>query len=207
MKTSSPCFLLSLLASVTIVLLLAGCKPKSAVSTATHDHLVTVDELRPYITNLYNRVSDLEAHDNTEWVAIDPDSKSYQQLWTPFGVLLVATKNVTPYLDGYKVKVAIGNPYNVTFSGFQLAYWCEKKEFTFEEAKTPVKPWAVFATPPLSSKETPKITTENRTETLYPGSWNELEFTVAPATADDIRRLRMAMHLNELILKENSASN
>lgn len=230
-------------------ILLPGCKPKSNISLVPDDHLVTKADLRPYITNLMQRVSALEANNagpwvqyqrNSQWVAIDPNSQSYQSLWTPFGVLLVSTKSVTPYLDGYKVKVAIGNPYNVTFVGFQLAYWCVvPKTITFEEetqgfAKTDefggvtVSPSRTgtssgFTPPPLSSKGSvssslgprPRlpdfaslraVNTEDRTETLYPGSWNEIEFTVAPATADDIRHLRMSIELNEVRLN-SAASN
>jgi hypothetical protein len=48
-------------------------------------------------------------------------SKGYAFLDCNAGRLLVSCDGATPYLDGYKVSLAIGNPLNVTFSGFRLA--------------------------------------------------------------------------------------
>lgn len=176
-------------------------KSKSNVATFQDDHLVTKADLVPYITNLYQRVSTLETRVSAletdhsgDWVPIDPNSPSYQQLGTTFGVLLVKTKSVTPYLDGYKVKVEIGNPYNMTFGGFQLAYWVIKTR-SDNSADT-------FTPPPLSTEPT----TEDRTETLQPGSWNEIAFTVAPATADDIRNLCISIRLNQVHLNDDSSN-
>lgn len=198
---------------VPLLVLLAGCKP-SSVST----HVSDSDEALA-ISNLNRRVIALETNQK-DWVAIDPDSKSYEQLRTQFGALLVSTRSVTPYLDGYKVKVAIGNPYYITFSGFKLERWVAK----------------AFTPPPLSAKGTSSsiqtgtvaalsnpqrlpqfdptkpwehswpITIEDRTETLQPGSWTGVEFTVAPATSDDIRHLRVSIVLNEVHLNEDSSN-
>ena len=207
-------------------LLLAGCKPKPAVSTTTHDPfaVLAISNLAERVSALDQRVSALEDN-NRKWVAIDPDSQAYQQLQTPFGVLLVCTKSVTPYLDGYKVKVQIGNPYNITFKGFKLEHWVVTSgKISFQEARD-----QGFKPPPLSTEgqlshsgtDTVKLSLgppqrlphfskswaiEDRTEILQPGSWNDVEFTVAPATSEDIRHLRMSIDLNEVNLNENSSN-
>lgn len=232
---NNPFVLFFLLACV----LLAGCKRNTSINGKPTVESLLGPPPNPYtdlaISNLNQRISAVEAKNDEweanhrEWVAIDPDSQSYQQLWTPFGVLLVITKSVTPYLDGYKVKVAIGNPYFVTFSGFKLAYRVtpKPKTFTYDQAKQ-AGPWQKYETnktsavPDFSSlhpilpdsgsrfdpaKPFSRIYDEDRTETLQPGAWNEVEFTVAPASAADIRRLRISIHLNEIHLNDNSASN
>ncbi len=47
-------------------------------------------------------------------------SKSYSYISTDKGVFLFAVDGVEPFLDGHKILLRIGNPMNMTFSGFKL---------------------------------------------------------------------------------------
>ena len=44
--------------------------------------------------------------------------RSYQRLDTDNGLFLISVQEATPYLNGYKVRLHIGNPSYATYSGF-----------------------------------------------------------------------------------------
>lgn len=51
---------------------------------------------------------------------LDPDSKGYSYVSTDKGVFLFTVDGAEPFLDGHKIILRIGNPMNMTFSGFKL---------------------------------------------------------------------------------------
>ena len=157
-----------------------------------------------------------------EWVAVDPTSKGYQKISTSVLPLLVKSLDATQYLDGYKIKIALGNRYFVKFSGFTLtARWDkpnqtftppplsskgktngEPEKFSFEEARRspPLSsdgktkgPWEAF------SKQSKK-TVQQYTDELSPGSWTTIELIITPATVEELKNLRIAIDLNEISL-------
>src|SRR5262249_54963737 len=98
------------------------------------------------------------------------DTPAYQRLETNMGTILVANQDVTPYLDGYRVRIKVGNPQFITFDGFKInvewgePYKAEKKNFD----------WASK----LQSKEF------NFTRDLAPGAWTDVTLNLNPATAE-----------------------
>ncbi len=165
------------------------------------------------IQELQRRVSYLELaakiQPGPKWVRIDPTDKGYQKIGTALLPLFVETKDATQYLNGYKIKIALGNPYFVKFSGFTLTARWDKQNGPWDNFGKPD-----FRPPPLSSKDNTnsvpatfiadsteaKKTVEQHTEELSPGSWTTIEFAVVPATVDDLKNLRIAVDLNELSL-------
>jgi hypothetical protein len=181
------------------------------------------------LQELQQRVNFLELAGQREfapkWVVINPTAKTYQKISTSVLPLLIKSQDATPYLDGYKIKIALGNPYLVKFSGFTLtARWDRQRLPNFGKPST-------FSPPPLSSQdETPlqtdefggvlvstqhfdptkpdeaikSSTVQQYTDELSQGSWTKIELIITPATVEDLKNLRIAIDLNVLSLPATS---
>ena len=144
-------------------------------------------------TNYDQRLQALEMSDRVrerKWIMLDPTTKSYQRIDTSIGSLLVSVKSVTPYLDGYKETLAIGNPTSMDFNGFQVSCkWGASFTYTngvvsnYEEVQ--------------NSQKTKDL---QPTDVLLRGYWNPVELTIAPATADEIKNLRISINPDNISL-------
>ena len=137
-------------------------------------------------TNFEQRLQSLEMSDRLreqKWILLDPTSKSYQRIDTSIGSLLVSVKGVTPYLDGYKVTLAVGNPYDMDFKGFLVS--CKwGASFTYTNG---------IVSNYEAVQNSQKSKDSQQTDVLYRGYWNAIELTIAPATADEIKNLRISI--------------
>jgi hypothetical protein len=106
------------------------------------------------------------------------------------GTFLVSIKNVTPFVDGFRVTCYFGNPTSAAFRGFELhAKWgprrnSDRKGFKWDE-------W--FA----SLRETDLTLTD----TLSPGAWNPVTFALSPAKADEFGYLELSMTTDQISLR------
>lgn len=106
-------------------------------------------------------------HSATHSITITPDQEGFQTLDSGFARFFVSTENVTPYLDGYRVTLQIGNPYYASFTGFKL--------FTS---------WGIIGAADVADY---KFRTNEYTEVLKPGTWTSVSFLLTPATAAELR--------------------
>ncbi|HLP76964.1 MAG TPA: hypothetical protein VK327_08600 [Candidatus Paceibacterota bacterium] len=180
-----------------LVFALVSCSPKSeniASVPPPENHSISSGEY----SNLESRVSSLEWDNMVReqtWVDLDLTSKGYQRVDTPLMPLLVSAKDVTPYLDGYKVKIQIGNPYNMVFQGVKVSYkW--GVSYKFSNGKI------VNHTEYQNSQKTKSC---DLTETFYSGYWTEVELTVTPATSEEIQNLRISIVPSQISLLEKPA--
>lgn len=144
-------------------------------------------------TNFEQRLKALEWSDRNreqKWIMLDPTTKSYQRIDTSIGSLLVSVKSVTPYLDGYKVTLAIGNPYTIDFNGFNIS--C-KWGASFTYTNGVVSNYEAVQ----SSQKTRDL---QQTDVLLRGYWNPVELMLSPATADEIKNLRISITPNTISL-------
>ena len=111
--------------------------------------------------------------------SFDPTSKGYQRIDTTLVPLFIAVRNLTPYLDGYKMTIEIANPYNMTFDGFQVS--CNWGT-SFKYSKGAVTNYAEVAA-------SQKKLDERQTAVLASGWWNPVELTITPATAEEIKNV------------------
>jgi hypothetical protein len=106
-----------------------------------------IDALRKELTLLKNQLAVLkyskaDAHNS---VALTPSTPGkYERIDTEAGGFLISVGEVTPYLDGHKLQINIGNTSTGTFSGFKLKLWwfpdgptVEEKEESFTEILSP----------------------------------------------------------------------
>jgi hypothetical protein len=137
-------------------------------------------------TNHDQRIQALESADmlrDQKWVMLDPTTKAYQRIDTSIGSLLVSVKSVTPYLDGFNVTIAIGNPYGMDLNGILVSCkWGTSFLYTngivsnYQEVQNSQK-----------SKDF------QQTDVLLGGRWNPVELAITPATADEIKNLRISI--------------
>ena len=80
------------------------------------------EDVVTYLNRIENRVSSLEfiKHQYAS-ITLDPGRPTaYRRLDSDTGSFLVSLDSVSPYLDGQKVTLSIGNPSSATYSGFTL---------------------------------------------------------------------------------------
>jgi len=92
--------------------LLASCNQGSTSS----DFSKQITELKSELLVLQIRVSALESGEAT----VSTEEEGYDIAKTKFGPFTVSCSGATPYLDGFKVKLRIGNLTNAKFNGAKL---------------------------------------------------------------------------------------
>ena len=91
-----------------------------------------LSSVRAEIAELKKQVASLEGQlnlykyllkqkqDRTDELAVDVTARGFLKLDTTNGPVLVSVQEVSPYLDGYKVKLELGNPTNATYTNFTI---------------------------------------------------------------------------------------
>jgi len=180
------------------MVLLAGCKLDFA---STED----VTQLRQAISAQQKEIQNLKAsHDalNTEIAAVKADTafnalmlnlqsaedtaaldltdKSFSVVKTRLGIFLVSVTDVVPFANGVKLKIDVGNPQAMTYSGLNLkAYWSKGAS---NDSSTQTKE---FDLP----------------QTFQSGTWNKAEVVLSPAKVDDIDNVRVSIRPNQVRLQ------
>jgi hypothetical protein len=131
-----------------------------------------VTGLEVAVNNLNNRISNIDSIR----AYVSTEDEGYGIAKTKHGSFTVSCEGVTPYLDGYKVKLSIGNLTSATFNGFKLI----------------VRPHAI-------GKEDKEY---NLTNTLAPGSYTHVTISVTPAKPDEIKRLMVGLELDQISLRK-----
>lgn len=117
---------------------------------------------------------------------IDVASKGYSLVRNAHGVFPVSSKQVTPYLDGFKIVISVGNPTLFTFSGVNLkADWsvgCYRKaDGGFEKCSKLVKDFSL-------------------TNELKPGVYTDLEIIIPGVAASDLEGLSVSLTFDQIRL-------
>ena len=144
-----------------------------------------VSELRKEVYRLrYEQLSKL-------WptsVTVKTDSKNYGIARTKFGPFIISQGGLTEFLDGYKLKLLIGNTTSVVFRGATL---------TLE--------WG----PPYDEKNVSKWFQERKkkevevTDTFLPGINTIVEVVISPAKPEEAKEIEVGIDLNELSFRAN----
>jgi hypothetical protein len=142
-----------------------------------------------------------------KFAMLDPSSKGYSVLDTGRGSLLISCDNAAPYLEGHRIKLRLGNPLNMQFSGFKL-------KFKFGR-KPPALPGTGKTKPQNSGKTieqwqkdyqmwktTLKSAEESFTDDLKPGSWTTVEATLPQTKPEDIAYLEIAIDTDRISLSK-----
>jgi prefoldin subunit 5 len=121
-------------------------------------------------------------------ITCNATSKGFQRLDTDLGAFLISVDGVTPYLNGYKLNLRIGNPSMCKFGGFTLKVkWGE--DFT-SKGKLTYQDWKKS----LISKD------EKFTEDLECGRWNKVDLVLAPAKPEQLEHIEIEMEVDRVLL-------
>lgn len=124
----------------------------------------------------------LESGDAT----VSTEEEGYDVARTKFGPFTVSTRGATPYLDGFKVKLRIGNLTNANFNGAKLKVaW--GPPFNAQN----VEEWS-------NAQKTKEI---DMTTQFRSGAFTDVEIALTPAKADEIKSFTVGIELNQLALR------
>lgn len=119
------------------------------------------------------------------WAEFDPqDQKKYTAIQAPAGVVLAVLEKVEPYLDGFTVSMRIGNPTTASYTGVKgKVRWGRQIDVKQDEKYNK-----------LSEKEI------DLTDSIPSGRWTIVNFNIAPAKSDEVRRIVFEPVFNSLRL-------
>jgi hypothetical protein len=116
-------------------------------------------------------------------ITLNVAERTYQRLDTDNGFFLISVREATPYLNGYKIRLHIGNPSFATYEGFTVKTKWGK-----------VYDWATYSE--ASFNEWQKSFQEKEVsfpDALDAGAWNNVEVILAPATADQFGYIELSL--------------
>jgi len=129
-----------------------------------------VDQLEHELTKLRLQVSGLT--DGT--ASVSTEDKGYSVAPTKYGAFTVLCRNISPYLDGYKAQLGIGNLTSARFNGAKIILrW--GKHFS-------------------KSKET------SVTNSFLPGRSTNLEVVMTPAKPEDVKVFLVTLDFDQMTL-------
>jgi hypothetical protein len=164
-----------------------------------------IQELKSQIAVLQDKVaaseakaSDLElrliylelAKSDYQSVSLDLTARSYLRLDTDTGLFLVSVQDASPYLDGYRITLNVGNPSFATYNGFKFKVkWNTKYDWTNYSAESYAK-WRKAN----REKEVSFI------NSLGPGKWNKVELLLPSTSGDQLGYFQLSMETNTVSL-------
>jgi hypothetical protein len=123
------------------------------------------------------------ASGSTKSIILDLSSKNFSRVDTGAGLFLVSCQDVVPYLDGYKLKLHIGNPLLMTANGLTVrARWGRPfperggGELTYDHWHSQ-----------LRTKDFELV------ETIQPGRWNAVELILSQTEAREIGYVEVSL--------------
>lgn len=169
-------------------LVLSGCAEKAALDAATlkaEAAEAAASAAKGELEKLKERLTDLElqhALSQASGASVSTDSRLYGVANTTQGKVLVVVDSVTPYLDGFKVRLRIGNLMSANFDGAKL---------TVVHAREKASPTD------LPGVETKEIQV---TDTFRAGAWTNTEVVLTPVKASQIKRLNVGVEFDNVRL-------
>lgn len=199
-----------LLPAVLLLLQLAFVSPAIAQTAKTMSPLQSaqtqIDQLRRQIAVLQSRMAGL-AEDNEKlssrvltleltkepykFAVLDLSSRAYERIDTDSGTFFISVKDASPYVDGYRIKVCIGNPYDGAYNGFKL-------KVTWNVALTKIKDlgWDKW-------KENERTKEASYTDVLQPGTWTTIDLLLPATAPDQLGYVTLVMETDTIALRIN----
>jgi hypothetical protein len=165
-------------AVVVICTLLAGCpatptrkEPKTASTAAAP--APTLASLNERLAQLEKEVATVHLDASMRKIGfVSCKGEGFATVETNNGWLLVSCEEASPYLDGFELKMRIGNPSSLTYIGFTLTI--------------------------LHGGTTTKA---ELSQDLTPGSWTSASVVLAPAKASDLSAVGVEIETNKVSLR------
>jgi hypothetical protein len=172
-------------------------KPQPLAASQSQQQL---SELQAQVASLEKRVKSLETRaevlpyllgnkqDRITSVTLDVSQHVFQRLDTEVGSLLILLDDVSPYLNGYKVRLRIGNPSDADFADVKIkTKW--SKQYQWDKYDE------------VSYKEWESHLHEGETSLAYDlqaGAWNKVELILIPAAPEELGYLSVSVEANSV---------
>ena len=119
---------------------------------------------------------------------VNTEEGGYAIVRTKFGTFAIISEGYSQYLDGYKIKLKIGNLTSANFKDARLIVFWEGQNAGMEDAgqRGSAQKNLIFYIP----KE------------LASGKYTNVDVILTPAGPDDIKTIQVGLELNELSLKK-----
>lgn len=169
-------------------LFLAACNqgaqtsPTPPSTPSAPDLSADVRKLQMDLLQLQFRVDALESGD----ASVSAEEQGYGVAKTSFGAFTISTRSVTPYLDGFKIKLRIGNLTTANFNGAKLTVT-----------------WG----PPYDVKNPSEYFKNQKkkefslTNQFVSGAFTDVEVALTPAKPEDVKTLSVGIQLDQLSLR------
>lgn len=133
--------------------------------------------------------------------------KGFIEINSDSGILYVSIKEVKPYLDGYKIILAIGNPSLVTYINPEInlswnitphKQWEKQYEFIKNQKNNKEKlPFPLW-------KDTLQEKSYCANKRLLPGVWNEIELDIPNVTIDQLEYCTLSIITGTALLSTDN---
>ncbi|MGO9245812.1 MAG: hypothetical protein ACLPT4_08785 [Verrucomicrobiia bacterium] len=150
-----------------------------------------VDIAMKLLDFLNTRVGFLEG-DLHRTVFLDTTDKAFQRIDSDTGSFFISVVEALPYLDGFRVRLSIGNPSSATYHGCKL-------DLKWARAKPPEASYA--AKENVAWQNSLHYKQVNFTDELKPATWNTVEVVLSPAKSDELAYLEVKMQTDQLSLR------
>jgi TolA-binding protein len=149
------------------------------------------DQLKSTVDQLNNQLSQSsQNNDEHETADFDPvTDQGYQLLDIGIGRVMVVVQNITPFADGARVELLIGNPNAVTIDGLQgqITYGPSLSKI---QAGMSIDEW----------NKAQRTTPTQITNAILPGRWNEVLVTLPGVSTNELGRIRLKLVGNQVRL-------
>lgn len=169
--------MVSVLCLLVLSLTLFGCGKQNPTTPSAPATPATKESLEEKVTRLQRELSILRFQvggltDGTAYVGTE--DKGYSVAQTKYGTFTVVCRNLSPYLDGYKAQLAIGNLTTARFNGAKIAFqWGED----------------------LSKNKEVSVT-----NSFLPGRYTNLDVVLTPAKPEDVKTFSVALEFDQMAL-------
>lgn len=151
----------------------------NAANTEISEMKNQINDIKKRLDLLVAAVSQLEETN----ASINTEAGGYALVRTKFGSFAVTSDGYSQYIDGYKIKLKVGNLTSANFKDARLiVYWDQQSASTGNSVKKNL----IFYIP----KE------------LASGKYTDVEVILTPASLEDIKTIQVGLELNELSLKK-----
>jgi hypothetical protein len=138
-----------------------------------------VDSMSNNYARLSSQVSALEPGS----AFLSTENEGYAIANTQFGPFVITRRGVTPYQDGFRVKLAIGNLTAASFKGAKLrvtfgSFSSRDKKFTDEQSK-------LF----------------NISDELSANAFTNVDIALSPVNAEEIKTIQVGLELSQMYMK------
>jgi hypothetical protein len=141
---------------------------------------------------------------------LDPTSKGYSSVTTDKGIFLFAVDGAEPFLDGHKISLRVGNPMNMTFSGFTLKIRFGKRPPAFPSlsqytgdlrATNIMAEMQKWQTDRQTWEKTLRNSDVAFTERLEPGAWNKVDCILKETKPEDVAYMEVGIETSQVALR------